>query len=106
MTNEREVNKRDDSVKRGKLIALSFLIALSVFVQTIMKIEDTTLFRTVMTASIYLVMTFLGLIWAFNFQVKIRSLPFLLHSSLFVMSYLSSYFLLRSLIVYMREYFC
>ncbi len=86
MTNEREINKREDSVKRGKLIALSFLIALSVFVQTIMKIEDQSLLRTVITSSVYLVMTFLGLIWAFNFQVKIRSLPFLLHSALFVMS--------------------
>ncbi|OGC44020.1 hypothetical protein A2400_02125 [candidate division WS6 bacterium RIFOXYB1_FULL_33_14] len=86
MTNERVVNKREDSVKRGKLIALSFLIALSVFVQTIMKIEDQSILRTVITSLIYLVMTFLGLIWAFNFQVKIRSLPFLLHSSLFVMS--------------------
>jgi len=86
MTNERGINKKEDSVKRGKLIALSFLIALSVFVQTIIKVEDTTILRTVITASIYLVMTFLGLIWAFNFQVKVRSLPFLLHSSLFVMS--------------------
>jgi len=86
MTNERDINKREDSVKRGKLIALSFLIALSVFIQTIMKIEDITILRTIITASIYLIMTFLGLIWAFNFQVKIKSLPFLIHSSLFVMS--------------------
>ncbi len=86
MINERVVIKNEDSVKRGKLIALAFLIALSVFVQTIMKIEDQSLLRTVITSAVYLVMTFLGLIWAFNFQVKIKSLPFLLHSSLFVMS--------------------
>ncbi|HBB64467.1 hypothetical protein A3K02_00205 [candidate division WS6 bacterium RIFOXYD1_FULL_33_8] len=80
------INTNDDSVKRGKLLSLSLIIALSIFIQTIVKINEGDVFRTVSTAMIYLVVSFLGLIWAFNFQVKIRSLPFLLQSSLFVMS--------------------
>lgn len=80
------IDKREDSVKRGKLISFSLLIAFSVFVQTLIKVGEPTVLRTVIISVIYLVATFLGLIWALNFQVKIKSLPFLLHSSLFVMS--------------------
>ncbi len=79
-------NTTEDAVKRGKLLALSFLIALSVFVQTVIQSQDPTLLRVSITALIYLIFSFVGLVWAFNFQVKIKSLPFLLHSSLFVMS--------------------
>ena len=86
MAVDRVINKKEDSVKRGKLISLAFLIALSVFVQTLIKVEELTLLRILVTSSIYLIGTFLGLIWAFNFQVKIKSLPFLFHSALFVMS--------------------
>lgn len=83
---EKVVNKNEDSIKRGKLLTLAFLIGLSVFVQTIIKDHDPTIFRVLITALIYLVFSFVGLVWAFDFQVKIKSLPFLLHSSLFVMS--------------------
>jgi len=86
MAIDKVINKKEDSVKRGKLITLAFLIALSVFVQTLIKIEDQTLIRILITSSVYLMGTFLGLIWAFNFQVRVKSLPFLLHSALFVMS--------------------
>ncbi|HNW23159.1 MAG TPA: hypothetical protein PKH06_00105 [Candidatus Dojkabacteria bacterium] len=78
--------KTEDSVKRGKLISLALLIALSVFVQTLIKNDNPTILRILITAGIYLLISFAGLVWAFNFQVKIKSLPFLLHSSLFVMS--------------------
>lgn len=78
--------KTEDSVKRGKLISLALLIALSVFVQTLIKDNDPTVLRILVTAGIYLLFSFAGLIWAFNFQVKLKSLPFLLHSALFVMS--------------------
>ena len=86
MSTGRVIDKKEDSVKRGKLISFSFLIAFSVFVQTLIKVEDPTILTTVITASIYFITTFLALIWAFNFQVKMKSLPFLLHSSIFVMS--------------------
>ncbi len=78
--------KTEDSVKRGKLISLALLIALSVFVQTLIKNNDPTVGKIIITALIYLLISFTGLVWAFNFQVKVKSLFFLLHSSLFVMS--------------------
>lgn len=86
MAVETKVSKTEDSVKRGKLISIALLIALSVFVQTLIKSNDLTVFRILVTALIYLGFSFVGLVWAFNFQVKIKSLPFLIQSSLFVMS--------------------
>lgn len=83
---EKTVNTNEDSIKRGKLLTIAFLIGLSVFVQTIIKDQDPTIFRILITALVYLVFSFVGLVWAFDFQVKIKSLPFLLQSSLFVMS--------------------
>lgn len=80
------VNKTEDSVKRGKLIVLSLLFGLSIFVQTLIKQQDMGISRILLTALIYLFASFGGLIWAFDFQVKIKSLSFLLQSSLFVMS--------------------
>jgi len=83
---ENKVSKTEDSVKRGKLIMLSLLIGLSIFVQTIIKQQDLGITRILIIALIYLGASFIGLIWAFDFQVKIKSLYFLLQSSLFVMS--------------------
>jgi hypothetical protein len=80
------VNTNEDSVKRGKLISLALLIALSLFIQTLIKVEDITMSRIVIIGFIYFLGTFFGLIWAFNFEVKVKSLLFLLYSSLFVMS--------------------
>lgn len=79
-------NKTEDAVKRGKLIALSLLIGLSIFVQTLIKQQDVGITRILIIALVYLFGSFIGLIWAFDFQVKIKSLSFLLQSSLFVMS--------------------
>ena len=86
MAVEKVVNTNEDAVKRGKLITLSLLIALSIFIQTILKINDGDIIRTVITFVVYLFASIIGLIWAFNFQVKIRSVQFLLHSALFVAS--------------------
>lgn len=83
---ENKVSKTEDSVKRGKLIMLSLLIGLSIFVQTIIKQQGLGVTRILIIALIYLGASFIGLIWAFDFQVKIKSLYFLLQSSLFVMS--------------------
>lgn len=86
MAIESNILKTEDTVKRGKLIALSLLIGLSMFVQTLIKNQDVSVQRIVITGLIYFVFSFLGLIWAFNFQVKIKSLPFLVHSSLFILA--------------------
>jgi len=83
---ETGVLKTEDSVKRGKLISLALLIAFSVFVQTLIKNNEPTVLRIWITALIYFGFSFIGLVWAFNFQVKIKSLLFLIQSSLFVMS--------------------
>lgn len=86
MAIEKVANTNEDAVKRGKLIALSFLIALSVFVQTILKVNSGDIVRTIITALIYFLITVIGLIWAFNFQVKFKSLPYLVLPALFVTS--------------------
>ncbi len=86
MAVEKVINTNEDAVKRGKLITLSLLIALSIFIQTILKINDGDIIRTVITFAVYLFASVVGLIWAFNFQVKIRSMQFILHSALFVAS--------------------
>jgi len=86
MAVEKVINTNEDAVKRGKLLSLSLLISLSIFVQTILKISDGSLISTILTFLAYFVFSVFGLIWAFNFRVKIKSLPFLVHSSLFVAS--------------------
>ncbi|MFA5622851.1 MAG: hypothetical protein WC981_01310 [Candidatus Dojkabacteria bacterium] len=86
MAVEKVINTNEDAVKRGKLITLSLLIALSIFIQTILKINDGDIIRTVITFVVYVFISVIGLIWAFNFQVKIRSMQFILHSALFVAS--------------------
>jgi hypothetical protein len=86
MAIEKVVSTNEDAVKRGKLIVLSLLIALSVFIQTILKVNDGDIVRTILTALIYFVISVLGLIWAFNFQVKFKSLLFLIQPALFVVS--------------------
>lgn len=86
MAVETNISKTEDSVKRGKMIALSILIGLTMFIQTLIKSQDMTIARVLITAFVYFLVSFFGLIWAFNFQVKIKSLPYLVYSALFVMS--------------------
>lgn len=86
MAVETNISKTEDSLKRGKMIALSLLIGLTMFIQTLIKSQDMTVARVLITAFVYLLVSFFGLIWAFNFQVKIKSLPYLVYSALFVMS--------------------
>lgn len=86
MAVEKFINTNEDAVKRGKLLSLSLLIALSIFIQTILKVNQGDPVRTALTFLVYLVVCVIGLVWAFNFRVKIKSLPFLFHSALFVAS--------------------
>jgi hypothetical protein len=51
-------NTNEDAVKRGKLLTLSLLIAFSIFVQTIIKINEGDLLRTILTAVIYFFVSF------------------------------------------------
>lgn len=86
MTGEKVINTNEDAVKRGKLITLSLLIALSLFILTLLKINNGDILRTALASLGYFVLSIIGLIWAFNFQVKFKSIPFLVQPALFVVS--------------------
>lgn len=76
----------EDTVKRGKLISLSLFIALTIFIQTLLQVSEGRTVQVFLIGIGYFVLSFIGLIWAFNFQVKFKSIPFLVFSSLFVLS--------------------
>lgn len=76
----------EDSIKRGKLLSLSLLIALSLFVQTILQFKGDSNIQILLISAGYFFLSFFGLVWGFNFQVRLKSIPFLIQSSLFVLS--------------------
>lgn len=82
--------KRDDTnvdnEKRGKLLLLAAIIALSMFVYKIVSRENLPIWRVYLDAGLYFVATFVGLLWALNFQVKKKSILFITQASLFVLS--------------------
>jgi hypothetical protein len=77
MTGEKVINTNEDPVKRGKLITLSLLIALSLFILTLLKINNGDIIGSVLTSLGYFVLSIIGLIWAFNFQVSSNLFHFL-----------------------------
>lgn len=84
---DRVVDRNIDEEKRGKFLTLAALIALAIFISKIIQ-SDTQLIigRIYINAVVYSVLTFLGLLWAFKFQIKKRSLLFVLQPALFVFS--------------------
>jgi hypothetical protein len=81
-----------DEEKRGKLLTLAALIALAIFISKITQAQaQVVVWRVYMNAGIYFVVSFLGLLWAFNFKVKKRSILFL--SSQRYMFFLKRYLL-------------
>jgi len=82
-----QVTENVDSEKRGRIVFFSLLIAISMF---IIKISQDwgadQAWLSYVVASAYLLVTFAGLVWAFGFQVKLKSVPCLAQSSLFVAS--------------------
>ena len=76
-----------DEEKRGKLLTLAALIALAIFISKITQAQiQVVAWRVYMNAGIYFVVSFIGLLWAFNFKVKKKSILFLLQSALYVFS--------------------
>lgn len=76
-----------DEEKRGKLLTLAALIALAIFISKITQVQiQVIVWKVYLNAGIYFMVTFLGLLWAFNFKVKKRSVLFLLQSALYVFS--------------------
>lgn len=83
--NKAETNT--DKEKRVKLVLLAAFIALAIFVNKIFQSQtQVLLWRVYLNAGIYFLIAFVGLLWAFNFQIKKKSLLFLLQSSLFIFS--------------------
>lgn len=76
-----------DTEKRGRIILLSMLITLSMFVVKIAQTWDANSGVMIyLTAFIYFLVSFFGLVWAFSFKVRWKSIPCLAQSSLFVAS--------------------
>jgi hypothetical protein len=75
----------EDNVKRLKIVLLSFGIAFSLFFTKIFARGD-ALIDIYIVGGIYALVAIVGLVWAFNFQIKIRSVKYLLQGGLFVFS--------------------
>ncbi len=81
------VDTNTDKEKRAKLLLLAAFIALVIFVNKISQSQtQVLLWKVYLNAGIYFAIVFVGLLWAFNFQIKKRSLLFILQSALFVFS--------------------
>ena len=76
-----------DEEKRGKLLVLAAFISIAIFISKITQEQIQIVnWRIYLNAAIYFLITFVGLIWAFNFQVKKKSILFLLQPSFYVFS--------------------
>lgn len=76
-----------DSEKRGKFLFIAGVITLAIFLTKVLQQQaDIPTWRIYFDGLIYLIVAFVGLLWAFNFQIKIKSLLFIFQSSLFVFS--------------------
>jgi len=76
-----------DSEKRGKLLFLAGVISLAIFLTKVLQgSSDLPTWRIYLDGAIYFVVAFVGLLWAFNFQIKKKSLLYIFQSSLFVFS--------------------
>ena len=83
---DRSISSTDEE-KRGKLLTLAAVIALAMFVSKIAQVQVQVIaWRVYLNASIYFVITLLGLLWAFNFKVKKKSTIFLFQSAFYVFS--------------------
>lgn len=75
-----------DNEKRGKLLLLAALVALSMFLSKIILREQLPIWRIFIDAGIYFLVVVIGLLWSLNFQVKKKSLLYISQAALFVMS--------------------
>jgi len=76
-----------DSEKRGKLLFIAGVISVAIFLTKVLQGQsEFPTWRIYLDGTIYFAISFIGLLWAFNFQVKLKSLLYILQSSLFVFS--------------------
>jgi hypothetical protein len=81
------VDTNIDEEKRGKLLVLAAFIALAIFVSKITQAQtQVVVWRVYFSAAIYFFITFIGLLWSFNFLVRKKSILFLLQPALYVFS--------------------
>jgi hypothetical protein len=73
-----------DSGKRGRVIVLTFLTTVSIFVIRAFELVDpTSVWQMLGLSASYFALTYLGLIWAFRFQVTKSSLLLVIPQSAF-----------------------
>ena len=75
----------EDNVKRLKIILLSFGISFSLFFTKIFARGEGSL-DIYLVGLIYALVTIVGLVWAFNFQIRARSVKYIFQGALFVFS--------------------
>jgi hypothetical protein len=85
MSNIITQNTGEDNVKRLKIILLSFGIAFSLFFTKIFARSE-GLIDVYLVGAIYALVAIVGLVWAFNFQIKVKSVKYLFQGGLFVFS--------------------
>lgn len=82
--------KRDesnvDNEKRGKLLLLAGLLAVAMFIFKISQTQSLPIWRIYANSAIYAVVVIVGLLWAFNFQVRKKSALYIFQAALFVFS--------------------
>ena len=81
------VNVSSDTEKRGKLLLLAGLIAVAMFLNKILQKDiSVEIPRIYLNGALYFVISFVGLLWSFNFQVKFKSILYIVQAALFVFS--------------------
>jgi len=78
-------NTGEDNIKRLKLILLSFGLSFSLFFTKIFA-ESESLLDIYIVGGIYAVVAVIGLVWAFNFKIRAKSIKYLFQGGLFVFS--------------------
>ncbi len=82
-----KIGRNIDEEKRGKLLVLAAFISIAIFVTKITQAQaQIVVWRVYLNAAIYFLIAFVGLIWAFGFQIKKKSILFLLLPSFYVFS--------------------
>lgn len=81
------VNASSDVEKRGKLLLLAGIIAVAMFLNKILQKETSVeIPRIYLNGALYFVISFVGLLWSFNFQIKSKSILYIIQAALFVFS--------------------
>jgi len=81
------ISENVDTEKRGRIVFFSLLVTFSMFVVKMSLHWDIDkAWMSYVIAIAYLILTFIGLIWVFSFQIRLKSIPCLAQSALFVAS--------------------